>query len=177
MKMTRALFSFLFLFGALTMSSCELKDSTENPLEVIVPDVDSTDLVGTEEPFDPIPDMPPTVDVAVYTEYPEAIDGCACYFSKTGPELKAGKYIFMTNYEKKAYMMLDGEMRTFDLMSSKDTEDGKLTETWKSPNYDMVVKSSETGQIDETWQKVGSISIKPKDKNATVISVVGECGC
>lgn len=177
MKSTRTLFSLVFLIGALTVSSCEQKSSPEKPAEVVVVDEDTTDMEIPEVPVDPIPNTPPTVDIAVYTEYPEAIDGCACYFSKTGPELKVGKYIFMTNYEKKAYMMLDGKMRVFDLTSSKDTKDGKLMDTWKSPNYDMVVKTSETGQIDETWQKIGTISIKPKDKEATVISVVGECGC
>lgn len=177
MKSTRALFSLFFLIGALTWSSCEQKSSSEKPVDVIVIDEDTTDLEIPEVPVDPIPDTPPTVDIAVYTEFPEEIDGCACYFSKTGPELKAGKYIFMTNYEKKAYMTLDGEMRVFDLIASKNGSGGKLEETWKNAKYDMVVTSSETGQIDETWQKTGTISIKPKDKKATVISVVGECGC
>ena len=74
-------------------------------------------------------------------------------------------------------MKLDGEMRVFELISSTDLEGGKLMETWKSENYDMVVKSEETGQIDETWQSVGTINIKPKNKGATMIEVVGECGC
>jgi hypothetical protein len=50
-------------------------------------------------------------------------------------------------------------------------------ETWKNENYDMIVTSKETGQIDETWQSIGTINIKPKDKEATTIEVVGECGC
>ena len=110
-------------------------------------------------------------------EYPESIDGCACYFGRTATELSEGKYIFMTNYEKKAYMMLDGKMRVFEQISSEDLSDGRLMERWENEEYDMVVTSKETGQIDETWQSIGTINIKPNDKESTTISVVGECGC
>mgnify|MGYP001134437611 CR=1 FL=1 len=178
MKLTISLFGTL-LSTCLILSSCVQKSERSTDPQESEPDT----IVVTppddpvEPPMDSIPDTPPTVDVAVYVEYPEDIDGCACYFGRTASELSEGKYIFMTNYEKKAYMELDGEMRVFELVNSTDLEEGQLMETWKNENYDMVVKSKETGQIDETWQSIGTINIKPKDKDATVINVVGECGC
>ncbi len=176
MKITNLLFSSFGLIVVLIFSSCEQElTPTDVPELVIVKD--STETKPIVEPVDSIPKTPPTVEVAVYTEYPEAIDGCACYFGKTASELNEGEYIFMTNYEKKAYMMLDGEMRVFELIDSTDLEDGELMETWSNGNYQMVVKSTETGQIDETWQSIGTIKVTPTDKDATVISVVGECGC
>ena len=177
MTLTRVFLHILFVSGIVFLNSCVQKSSSEKAKETAGSDKDSVETKKPEVEDESIINNSPTVDVAVYTEYPEEIDGCACYFSKTATELKAGQYIFMTNYEKKAYMTLDGKMRVFDLIDSKDGANGKLTETWKNENYDMVVTSSETGQIDETWQKIGSISIQTKDKNATVIKVVGECGC
>ena len=50
-------------------------------------------------------------------------------------------------------------------------------ERWTNPDYEMVVKTTESGQLDETWQKYGTINIKPTDKNATMVDIVGECGC
>ena len=177
MKSIITLFSLL-LVASLSLSSCVQKsDESTNPRkqqpesEIVTPEE------STVEIEEPTPETPPTVDIAVYVEYPEEIDGCACYFGRNESELSDAKYVFMTNYEKKAYMKLDGEMRTFELISSTDLEDGRLMETWKNENYDMVVKSEETGQIDETWQSIGTINIKPKDKDATMIDVVGECGC
>lgn len=176
MKISAPLFSFLLLIGILSLTSCISKsDRTTLPKEV-EPD-EPIVIIDPVEPVDTIPALPVTVDVAVYTEYPEAIDGCACYFGKTATQLSEGKYIFMTNYEKKAYMELDGKMRVFELISSVDMENGELKETWSNENFQMVVKSTETGAIDETWQSIGTISITPTGKDATVISVVGECGC
>ena len=178
MKIANSLFSTLFVVAALTLSSCQQNSTpSDTPDVIVVEDPVEVDPDPPIEPVDPIPTVPPTVDVAVYTEYPEEIDGCACYFGKTASDLSEGKYIFMTNYEKKAYMKLDGGMRVFELISSTDLEGGRLMETWSNENYQMVVKSTQTGQIDETWQSVGTINIKPTDKDATMISVVGECGC
>jgi hypothetical protein len=178
MKIANSLFSSLFIVGLLALSSCvQESNRSTTPKEVDPVPVKPIETIDPVEPVDTIPVTPPTVDVAVYTEYPEAIDGCACYFGKTASELSEGKYIFMSNYEKKAYMMLDGQMRVFDLISSTDLEGGRLMENWSNENYEMVVKSTETGSVDETWQSIGTINIKPTDKAATMISVVGECGC
>ncbi|MFK7787680.1 MAG: hypothetical protein AB8B56_21340 [Crocinitomicaceae bacterium] len=180
MKITFSLFSLL-LIASLLLSSCIQKSERSTTPPESGPD---TTIVTPEEPEEleePLAENPsgnaPTVDVAVYVEYPEGIDGCACYFGRNATELSEARYIFMTNYDKKAYMKLDGEMREFDLISSTDLEDGRLMETWKNKNYNMVVKSKETGSIDETWQRIGTINIKPKNKDATMIGVVGECGC
>lgn len=177
MKRAKSLFSSLFLITVLTFSSCKQNSTpSDNPDPVVVVD-DSTETMNPIEPVEPIPGTPPTVDIATYSEYPEEIDGCACYFGRTASQLSEGHYVFMTNYEKKAFMMLDGEMRVFELIGSTDLEEGRLMETWSNENYQMVVKTTETGQVDETWQSIGTINIKPTDKDATEISVVGECGC
>jgi len=178
--MTRTVSLFTtFLLTSLMFFSCN--QTSESSTDNRNPKPDMTDVKVPEKPLDPpmdtIPTTPPTVDVAVYVEYPEAIDGCACYFGRNAAELSEAKYIFMTNYEKKAYMELDGEMRTFELISSTDLEDGTVEETWGNVNYDMVVRSKETESIDETSQSIGTISITPKGKGITVMNVVGECGC
>ncbi|MDG1332982.1 MAG: hypothetical protein P8P74_11680 [Crocinitomicaceae bacterium] len=176
MKRSNPLFGSLFLIGILLFSSCEFTSTEDENSEVVVIDIDSSEILEPIEP-EPIPETLASVDVAVYVEYPEGIEGCACYFGRTADELSEGKYVFMTNYEKKAYMELDGEMRVFELTSSTDLDGRRLMERWKSDKYDMVVKTTETGQIDETWQRIGTINIKPKDKDATMLDVVGECGC
>ena len=180
MKLSRSLFSSLMLIGALVISSCVQESNQSTLPQEIGPD-HSVEIPAPVEPIEPVDqiDQPTgaSVEVAVYTEFPDAIDGCACYFGKTAPELSDGKYIFTTNYDKKAFMQLDGKMREFDLVKSTNLDGGRLMEKWKNENYEMVVKSTETGQVDETWQRIGTINIKPKDKDATMIDVVGECGC
>lgn len=178
MRTLPTLLTFLAFLVTISLSSCVLKSHDDDqPKEEVIIEEDTVEIKPPVVPIDTIPTTPPTVDIKVYSEYPEAIDGCACYFGLTAPELSEGKYVFMTNYEKKAYMILDGKMRTFELIQSENLPSGELKETWQHADFDMVVQSKETGEIDETWQSIGTISIQPKDKEKTVIRVVGECGC
>lgn len=177
MKLSQSLFTLLIIAAVTFLGSCTQKTEDNKPPKEDVVVEDSTETKPPIDPIDTLQNTPPTVDIKVYSEYPEAIDGCACYFGLTAPELSEGKYVFMTNYEKKAYMILDGEMRTFELIKSENLSSGELKDTWKHPEFDMIVQTRETGEIDETWQSIGTISIQPKGKDKTVIRVVGECGC
>ena len=177
MILRRSLFTLLIIASVTVVSSCRQKSDSNTPQKEVIIEDDSTEVTPPVDPIDTLSNDPPTVDVKVYSEYPEEIDGCACYFGLTAPELKDGKYVFMTNYEKKAYMILDGKMRTFELIKSENMPNGELKDTWKHSEFDMIVQTRETGAIDETWQSTGTISIVPKGKDKTVIRVVGECGC
>ena len=176
MLRVNALFSSLFLIGIVVSTSC-VQDSNPSTLPKEVEPAKTLEVAKPVEQTDPIPETSESVDVASYSEYPDEIDGCACYFGRTASQLGTGDYVFMTDYGKKGFMTLDGKMQEFQLISSKDLEGGMLMERWSNVDYQMVIKTTETGQVDETWQKVGTINIKPNDKDATMISIVGECGC
>lgn len=175
--MLKTPYLFIALFGVLfTFVSCSSTDnadgnssSEENGSQDTKSESSDTDGVQKSEEL-------PLV-IGSFSEFPDGIDGCACYFSQYKTALESGSYIFVTNYESLAYMFLNDKMVQFKLIGTTESKDGKLIEKWSNENYTLTKKTSESGQLDETWQHIGIISIKPKNGPAVETTVIGECGC
>lgn len=175
MKSITPLLVGILLLG-IVLISCESEIEPIDPIPPAIAKVEKVDtktVVEVEKPAITLPE----IKIESFSEFPDEIDGCACYFGKSKEELGDGKYVFITNYENLAFMQLDGKLRTFDLVSASDRIDGELTEIWSNEDYDMTITTSQTGQIDETSQNVGTITIKSTTQKSSTISIAGECGC
>ncbi len=117
------------------------------------------------------------VIIGAFSEFPEGIDGCSCYFSQHTSALESGSYIFVTDFENLGFMMLNDKMVEFKLEGTTELKDGKLMERWSNPHFNLIKKTKATGQLDETWQHTGTITIQPKNGTSIESTIVGECGC
>lgn len=165
------LFSILLIISSCSPSEASSDEKTSSEIE--------TDQVSSEEGLvkSKKKSIAEPIVIGAFSEFPEGIDGCSCYFSQHSSALESGSYIFVTNFEELGFMMLNDKMVKFKLDETVELKDGKLMERWSNANFTLIKKTAATGQLDETWQHSGTISIKPKDGSTIESTIIGECGC
>ena len=150
------------------LSACSSSDQpAENEKEIEKSVVEEPETTSIDEP----------IVIGAFSEFPEGIEGCSCYFSQHTSALESGSYIFVTNFESLGFMMLNDKMVEFKLEETSELSDGKLMERWSNPRFNLIKKTKATGQLDETWQHTGTITIQPKNGTSIESTIVGECGC
>ena len=161
--------AWCLVLGLSGCSSPDLNTKTDEKADLSQTDTLSkqAEKTGIDEP----------VIIGAFSEFPDGIDGCSCYFSQHSSALESGSYIFVTNFESLAFMQLNDKMVQFKLDETTELKDGKLMERWSNANFTLTKKTMATGQLDETWQHTGTITIKPKNGAAIESTIVGECGC
>lgn len=112
-----------------------------------------------------------------FKDFPEEIDGCACYFSANKKDFINGSYIYADTYHNHAYISINGQMRQFKLKSFTDIAEGYWVKIYANEEYEITLDSEEVLQVDETWQQKGTISIKSRDGKTIKETIYGECGC
>lgn len=55
-----------------------------------------------------------------FSDFPEEIDGCSCYFSISKNEFKKRNYIFVDDFGDIAFIKIDGKLMRFELTSNYD---------------------------------------------------------
>jgi hypothetical protein len=154
---------FFLGFSACTSSDQPVESETETEQAV----EEEAEKTSINEP----------IVIGAFSEFPEGIEGCSCYFSQHTSALESGSYIFVTNFESLGFMMLNDKMVEFKLEETTELTDGNLKERWSNSNFTLIKKTKATGQLDETWQHTGTITIKPKKGSTVESTIVGECGC
>ena len=117
------------------------------------------------------------IEVEAFSEFPPEIDGCACYYSANEADFTSGKYIYMDNFEKMAFMKLNGEMVTFSLSNEKYGDEAGTTQYWETEAVRLIIEKKQVGEIDETWQQRGQILLNLPGGKTQTIDFFGECGC
>jgi len=112
-----------------------------------------------------------------FKDFPEEIDGCACYFSTNKEDFIKGSYIYADTYHNHAYISINGKMMQFTLKSYTDIVEGYWVKKYSNEEYDVTLDSEEVLQVDETWQQKGTMTIKSKDGKIIKETIYGECGC
>lgn len=112
-----------------------------------------------------------------FRDFPEEIDGCACYFSADKDDFIKGNYIYADNYEDHAYISINGLMQLFTLVKYTETAKGTWTKVYANDKYEVEVESKELWQVDQTWLQKGTIIVKSKDGKTIKKTIYGECGC
>lgn len=112
-----------------------------------------------------------------FTEFPDEIDGCACYYSANKKDFVNGSYIYADNHQDHAYISINGKMQLFTLIKHTDVAEGYWIKIYANNEYEVTVDSEELWQVDQTWLQKGNISIKTKDGKKITETIYGECGC
>jgi hypothetical protein len=109
-------------------------------------------------------------------------DGCGCSFWPAGREPKdRWKYILIGNYEKQAWMNIDGKIVKLRLVKDttryKGRKGDRYFQTYRSGNITVTVKCIATGFGDTHAVYCDSdITVIKRDQKQTV-KAEGSCGC
>ena len=112
-----------------------------------------------------------------FTDFPEEIDGCACYFSADKNDFVKGSYIYADNYHDHAYVSIDGKMQLFTLVKQTEVTESYWMKVYTNSEYEVTVEAETLWQVDETWLQKGEISIKSRNGKKIKETIYGECGC
>lgn len=112
-----------------------------------------------------------------FKDFPEEIDGCACYFSANKEDFIKGEYIYADTYHDHAYISINGKMMQFKLKSYTDAAEGYWVRVYTNDDYEVTVDSEEVLQKNSTWLQKGRIAVKSKGKTIIKETIYGECGC
>ena len=117
------------------------------------------------------------ISIDTFSEFPPEIDGCSCYLSNNEAEFKGKKYIYADNYEKMAWIKINGVMTKFNKVEDKQVSKTQSMRKFDSKDYELVIELTQTGQIDETFQQKGTLKLTKKGGQTITKEVTGECGC
>lgn len=117
------------------------------------------------------------LNMLTFSEFPEEVDGCACYFSNSEREFEEGKYIYVDDYGKNAFVNVGGEMVQLKLSKAGEAAEKRIDKIWAHENYKLSLETKQIGHIDETWQYAGQLTLKSTDGRYVVKEIYGECGC
>ena len=112
-----------------------------------------------------------------FKNFPEEIDGCACYFSANKEDFIKGEYIYADTYHDHAYISINGKMMQFKLKSYTDVAEGYWVKIYENDEYEVTVDSEEVLQKNASWLQKGKIPVKSKKKTIIKETIYGECGC
>lgn len=112
-----------------------------------------------------------------FTDFPEEIDGCACYFSADKNDFVKGNYIYADNYHDHAYISINGKMQLFTLVKQTEVTESYWIKVYTNSEYEVTVEAETLWQVDETWLQKGGISIKARNGKKIKETIYGECGC
>lgn len=113
-------------------------------------------------------------------------DGCGCSFWPVSrkpnvDELGTGKYILIGNYEKQAWMNIDGKIAKLRLV--KDTtryrgrKGDRYLQTYRSSNITVTVKCIASGFGDTHAVYCDSTITVTKGTQKQTVKAKGSCGC
>ncbi|MEO1654079.1 MAG: hypothetical protein AAFU64_11065, partial [Bacteroidota bacterium] len=102
-------FNWFALFLGISMMACEPTDSSSED--------DASDQQATEKPTAEMeaevdeennPENGANIDLQVFPEYPEGVDGCSCYFSFDEEGLVKSEFMYVDNFGDTGFVMLNG---------------------------------------------------------------------
>ena len=119
-----------------------------------------------------------TVIINTFKDFPEEIQGCACYFSKTKEDLYKGVYVFTDNNDDLGFIKINGKMEMLDLTGFDQKDDTHWTKVFTNSEYEITVVSEQLWQVDQIWHQKSVLTIKDKKGKLVTesIHVFGECG-
>ncbi|MCS7004794.1 MAG: hypothetical protein NZM38_05655 [Cytophagales bacterium] len=119
-----------------------------------------------------------TLSIESFSSFPEEITGCSCYFSNNIDEFAQQNYIYASDFEKVAFLKINGSFEKFEQIYNKKVDENKNVLQAKNQNYSIVVEmTDQPSESEETQAKSGTIQLTSKDGSTTTIPFYGECGC
>lgn len=121
------------------------------------------------------------LSIDTFTEIPQEIAGCSCFYSIDSTEFKQLKYIYVSDFNELSYMKINGKILQFKQTNQNRKEDGTLEITATCNPYKLFISvksiSGENEQNEEYSREVGTIVIKDDKGNSVTKTLYGSCGC
>ena len=110
--------------------------------------------------------------------YPQDIEGCSCYFSSSREEFVKQNYLYVDDYQRKAYVKLKDQLHilSFKHLNPEATTMLHIEAQNKQVNVVLQAELVEKGEI-ETALYQGTLTATDRKGNTTTQEVYGECGC
>lgn len=114
------------------------------------------------------------INLESFSDFPDEIDGCSCYFSSSQANLKNGMYIFVNDFASFAFVKIEGNLLRFELQNHNENSNIYI---YNHDNDKMKVEITKRETIsDEVSLVEGLITINTA-KGSVKQKFVGECGC
>lgn len=160
---------FYLLFAVMLLSGCELK---ENP---IFRQSKNTDSIIID--MDSVQQMP-EFTLSTFSEFPEEIDGCSCYFSLTKNAFKNRQYIFSGMLmDSVAYVKKEGDWVKMMQKIPSDSKSDSIFIEALNDSLNIQIHGVQDSASYETRQYKGDINIFNFGTEVFSGEVYGECGC
>jgi hypothetical protein len=113
-----------------------------------------------------------------FTEIPNEISGCGCYFSANDLDFSNKKYILVNDFAKIAYVSSNRHLVKLDLIEpNNDKQNGDFyLYSYKDFNLRIDI-TKRTSVNSETTKIQGVITLTPKKGKKQIYLFSGVCGC
>lgn len=119
-----------------------------------------------------------TLTIELFSEFPEEVKGCSCYFSIDSTAFKKNQYIYISDFDKTSFIKVNGELTKFTKSDSKEVDDKTKIVSYKSDKYNATIELKDgIKNGDETQLKTGAITVTDKKGAKVTKKFYGECGC
>ncbi|WP_341227529.1 hypothetical protein [uncultured Arcticibacterium sp.] len=117
-----------------------------------------------------------TINLSTFqeSEFPDAIDGCACYFKEKGKE-SAG-YVYVDDFSRTGFIKIGDTFEELEIYEAHN-ENGFVKHKCRAEHYGVDMELTEIGHEDETWEYEGTMEINKIDGSKITLQIIGECGC
>jgi len=116
--------------------------------------------------------------IDTFSDFPQEIDGCSCYFSNDSTDFYNKKFIYVNDFAQTSFLKINGVMTKFTQTEYKEIEEENVKAKYTSDNFEMTIEVKDGIQNgDETMLKTGTITLTDKNGKTVTKTFYGECGC
>lgn len=115
------------------------------------------------------------ISLNTFTNLPDEIQGCACYFYLTKRDEKRGEYIFVNDFAQISYISINGKLEKFNLINHSDNDDIFL---YSNGLYLLKIELlDKKGDGNEGFSTKGVLTLKKGKDTLLKKNFIGDCGC
>jgi hypothetical protein len=119
-----------------------------------------------------------SISIDSFSDFPQEIDGCSCYFSNDSTDFYNKQYIYVNDFAQTSFLKINGVMTKFTQTEYKEIDEENVKAKYTSDNFEMTIEVKDgIHNGDETMLKTGTITLTDKNGKTVTKTFYGECGC
>jgi hypothetical protein len=113
-----------------------------------------------------------------FTEFPEEVRGCSCYFGLDSAAFAQGRYEFVSDFGETAFVSINGEMTKFARISHEEVDSVTTKSRYEHADFWLSVELKDGPALDyEVSRKTGKLTLGNKNGKEIGVDLFGVCGC
>lgn len=113
-----------------------------------------------------------------FTEFPEEVRGCSCYFGLDSAAFAQGHYEFVSDFGETAFVSINGEMTKFARISHEEVDSVTTKSRYGHADFWLSVELKDGPALDyELSRKTGKLTLGNKNGKEIGVDLFGVCGC